>query len=90
MKLVRSRPEIVLRKEEKGAFLFDSRSAKIKTLNNTGCFIWNLCDGSMSAEDIARRVAGEFPDAPGKRVSEEVGAFLEALKRRDLITEEQQ
>jgi len=72
--------DIVLREEEGGIFLFNPDSYAIKILNHTGVFIWKLCDGKHSQEDIVNAVVEEF-DAPSKEVAKkDLEKFLKTLR----------
>ena len=79
-----------LSKEGKGwqAFVARARNldvAKKVELDPVGAFVWRLCDGKHTFEGISRRLREEFKM---KRVEADaaLGAFLQMLSRRKLIT----
>ena len=52
----KANPEIVLRTEEDGAFLFDPDSGRICFVNEVGISIWKLCEDPASLADIILQV----------------------------------
>ncbi len=87
-----SRPKvdgkIVLREEEDEAFLFNPDSGAIKTLTSVGVFIWKLCDGEHSKDDIANKVVESY-DVKSKDIAKnDVEEFLQALEKVDLLSYE--
>jgi len=57
---------IVYRTEESAdsskreTLVFNPETGEIKLLNDTATFVWNLCDGKHSVEDIATRIIEEY------------------------------
>ena len=72
-------PDIVFRKEEEGAFLFDPKTGELKCLNPMGSLIWLLCDGSLSLEQIQQKITKQYPQVPCDSVLQELQAFLQDL-----------
>jgi hypothetical protein len=52
----------IFRKEEDGAFLFDSDMGNMKYINEMGVNIYELCDGSLNVGDIAALVMENYKD----------------------------
>jgi RecG-like helicase len=42
--------------------LYDSVNEKIHVLNHTAYFIWQLCDGNHSLQDINKSMNSHFPE----------------------------
>lgn len=79
---------IVLREEGDEAFLFNPDTAAIKTLNDTGVFIWKLCDGAHSKDDIVKKVIESY-DVKSKDVAQkDAEEFLKALEKSKFISYE--
>ncbi len=71
---------IVLREEDDEAFLFNPDTAAIKTLNETGVFIWKLCDGRHSKDDIVKKVTESY-DVKSKDIAQkDAEEFLKVLE----------
>jgi hypothetical protein len=73
-------PEIVLREEDEGAFLFDPDSGRICYLNEVGIMIWKLCRKPIETERIIAAISSEYPEIPKARVSQDCLSFLDDLK----------
>jgi hypothetical protein len=79
-------PEVVFREEEDGAIVLDPETGELKILNETGAFIFKLCDGKHTEEDIVKKLVYEFEVEDNEKVLEEhVGAFLEELHEKRLV-----
>ncbi|MCD4686119.1 MAG: PqqD family peptide modification chaperone [Anaerolineae bacterium] len=70
-------PDVGIREEnEDGALLFEPDSGQVKVINPTGLFIWKLCDGNSTLDEIISAVLGEFEDAPVDAVTDDVTNFV--------------
>jgi hypothetical protein len=74
-------PEIVLRTEEDGAFLFDPDSGRICFVNEVGITIWKLCTNPITLTDIIQHVEGEYDAVPAAEVAADCRGFLEQLDK---------
>ena len=72
-------PEIVLRTEEDGAFLFDPDSGRICFVNEVGITIWKHCQKPTSLADIIHHVEDEYAEVPAKDVATDCRGFLDQL-----------
>ena len=77
---VKINPEIVLREEDEGAFLFDPDSGRICYLNDLGITIWKLCQKPTETERIVHAISAEYPDIAPERISEDCRSFLDDLQ----------
>lgn len=57
---------------------------EVHQLNALGSFIWELCDGEHSIEDIAKRVCNEF-DVDEREANDDILYFLNELTSKQLI-----
>ena len=71
-------PHIVFRKEGKEGLLYDSRAGDIETLNETGLYIWTLCNGRNRVEDVVNKAKTRYRGNKG-RIEKETKAFLKNL-----------
>lgn len=70
----------ILEKElEDGMVLYDPENEKIHSLNNTAAYIWILCDGKKTTQeitDLIKKDFRKFEDAPEKLVVLTLKRFL--------------
>lgn len=67
-----------------GAILYDNDARLVHHLNPSATLIWHLCDGSGSAEDLARDIAEEFGLDPGT-VGDQVRTVIAELDALGLV-----
>ena len=76
--------ELVVQELPDEVLVYDLRNHKAHCLNPTAAFVWNHCDGRMTAADIAALMAAEWE----KPVNEEVvWLALKQLSRANLLIE---
>ncbi len=68
------------------AVLFHPDIGLEKVVNATGLFIWQRLDGSLSVDEIARRVRERFEAVSTDRISKDVAAFVDDLSRQGFAT----
>ncbi|ALV63947.1 hypothetical protein ADU37_CDS22500 [Thermococcus sp. 2319x1] len=72
--------------EEEGKMkLFNPTTGKKHVLNTTGKYIFQLCDGEKTVEDIWKLVVRDFNCSNIKKVKEDVCRFLYLLAKRGYI-----
>jgi len=70
-------PDAVIHEEDSdGALVFNPDTDQIKVINQTGFFIWQLCDGSHEMESIIARVRETFDEVPDNNVSAQIEDFV--------------
>jgi len=75
-----------VRKQNGEMAIFNILTADYFLLNETGVFIWNLCDGKHTTGEIIERVKEEFEDLPSEEVvAEETKRLIEKLYERELV-----
>ncbi len=73
-------PDVVLREEDPdGGLLFNPDTNRIRVINHTGLFIWNLCDGMHTVEEIIDGIRGAFDGVPGDQVANQVNNFVDEM-----------
>ncbi len=82
------RPDIVLRREPDGAFLYDPRTAAVHGVNRTGAFICSVLKaGARRTADIHAEMAGQYDvDPADQRLKTDVEAFLHHLLELNLLS----
>jgi hypothetical protein len=79
-------PAVAVREEDaSGALLFNPDTNQIKVLNETGLYIWKLCDGSRDLNQIVNAVKDAFDTMPDESVENEISAFLTHLLDTQLL-----
>ncbi|HEU5441684.1 MAG TPA: PqqD family protein [Ktedonobacterales bacterium] len=63
--------------------LFDSRTEEAHVLNTVGALVWDYCDGTLSAEQIADELAPLLPEQP--TLGDDVREMIEALAGKGLL-----
>jgi len=79
-------PEIVLRSEEDGAFLFDPDSGRICFVNEVGITIWKLCKKPVTLSEIVARVSLAYSEVPGEKVDADCREFLSNLGKLNFLS----
>jgi len=71
-----------------GAVLLHVPSGAYHGLNEIGSLIWGLIDGERTRDDIVNELRAQLEEPPSE-VGDEVDEFLDDLRQRNLIREEQ-
>jgi hypothetical protein len=79
-------PEMVFRKEDEGAFLFDPHTGNLKYLNANGVNIYELCDGRKTVGDIIALLMELYPDVAVEKIAMDTGLFFEGLAAMRFMT----
>ncbi len=77
---------IVLREEGDEAFLFNPDTGLIKTLNETGVFIWKLCDGRHSKDAIVKKVTEDYDVKSKDNAQKDTEEFLKVLEESRFLS----
>jgi pyrroloquinoline quinone biosynthesis protein D len=84
---IRRNPQVVYRSVGVGGgVLLHLETGAYHGLNGIGSAVWELVDGNRSRREIVADLAGRIEDPP-PRIEADVGAFLDGLRERDLISE---
>ena len=68
--------ELVARHPETGQAL---------VLNAMGTIVWELCDGTLQAEEIASLIHERFPQEPLEQVAKDVEVLVQRLREVGLV-----
>ncbi len=78
-------PDIALREEdESGSLLFNPDTGEVLVVNDTGRFIWDLCEKAVTMNEILRRFGEVYENIPEK-LSEDVEKFVSAMTKGGFI-----
>ena len=73
-------PDVVLHEEDPdGALVFCPDTDQIRVLNQTGFFVWQLCDGGHDLDSIVSNVLKSFDDVPEDKVFQEIEGFINEM-----------
>jgi hypothetical protein len=78
------RSDVFERSLEDEAVLYDPSDSVMHTLNPVAVFIWKMCDGKHTPEDIARAVC-EVYDADPDAVLKDVESTLDEFRAKKLL-----
>lgn len=78
--------DFAIREIDGETIILDRHSEKIHQLNVTASYIWNLCDGATSIEDIIKAVAEHF-GMPIADIEQEVRRCILQLQDLGLVEE---
>jgi hypothetical protein len=84
MKHPRLKPDLVLRREEDGAFLFDPVRDVLVCVNETGLEIVQGLGDGRSIDEIITTLTGLYPDITQEALRKDVESFLGQLVERGL------
>jgi hypothetical protein len=83
--LPRRRTDVELRDDERGTWLIDPTAEAAHVLNPTGRAIWELCDGTITIEELADAISEVF-DVPRARAAEDVTGLVQQFDDAGLVT----
>lgn len=66
-------------------FIYDDEGSELSVLNATALFIWSLCDGDHSQDQMEAILTDIFPDAPADQLSKDIATTLEAFREKRLL-----
>ena len=81
-------PFAMMREEFDGTgIVFDPDRNKAISLNRTGVIVWNVLVKGGTGADAVRALRAEFPDVPETQAQQDVAKFLDALRKKALLTD---
>lgn len=86
MKKIKRSDHITVKEIDGEGILFDPENGSLHILNNTGLFIWRLCDGQRTLSSLAKEVAVEY-QVQANCVEDDIKEIVEQLKERQLLKE---
>ena len=83
-------PEVIVREEDDKALIFNQENEVLLVMNQSALFVWNLCDGKHSIDDIERAIKQRWDfRKSGVKVLElrkHLERYLRILKEISLIS----
>ncbi len=76
--------EIVVRKEKNEALLFNPSDGNLLCINGTGMHVWDICDGSRAAGEIAREMEERY-EVPLDKAEKDCLEYLKELEKAGFI-----
>jgi hypothetical protein len=77
-------PDIVARKEEKEALLFNPADGNMLCTNRTGVLVWELCDGAHDVEGMAREITDKY-EVSFEKAEKDCLTYLKELEQAGFI-----
>lgn len=78
-------PQVVVRKEKKGAMLFQVHTDEMYSLSESAFTVFGLFDGAHDLRQIAARIQSARPAADATHIEAQVATFAEQLAARKLV-----
>lgn len=71
-------PDVIIRQEDNGRRLVLDRNRELLlVMNQTGFFIWSLCTGKNSRDDIEREIRSTFDVGNSNVKDEDLAGYIE-------------
>ena len=78
-------PDVALREEDaEGSLLFNPDTGQVLVINDTGRFIWDLCESDISISAIATEFEDEYTDLPDS-ILEDIQEYIETMTKGGFI-----
>lgn len=84
MDSLKKRSDILERKMGEEHMLYDVAGRKVHVLNKTAYFIWGLCDGVRTLDDMVHQAAADFKAEPG-HVKADIEECIQELRALSLL-----
>jgi hypothetical protein len=78
--------QVIAQKASKDFLLFNMDDGNYYSLNEVGCRIWQLCDGTRSVANLIETLAAEY-DVSADVLAQDVQEILEQFSSGKLISE---
>ncbi len=82
----RHEEQVIAQKASGDLLLFNMLDGNYYSLDEVGCRVWELCDGSHTVDQIIDTLAAEY-EAPKETLHEDAVELLEQLRKGKLIVE---
>ena len=76
--------DIIFRQEGDEAIMFNPGNSDVVVINSTGCFIWSMCNGRNTRDNIIAKMAEEF-DVSEEKACKDLVNFISGLEKRNFI-----
>ena len=76
--------DIIFRQEGDEAIIFNPDNSDVVVINSTGCFIWSMCNGKNTRDNIVSKMVEEF-DVSEEKACKDLADFISDLEKRNFI-----
>jgi len=80
----RKRTDVVYRSVDEGGLLVDIKNKMVHSLNVTANFIWELCDGNHSCQDISEKLRERF-DTENTDSLKDIERVIDTFRKNRLL-----
>jgi hypothetical protein len=80
----RARRDVLIRELEDGIVLIDPKNDEVHTLNLSAAFIWDLCDGTHTVQEIAENIQ-KMPGAQDQDLLQIVADSIASFSKKGLF-----
>lgn len=81
------RPGLLSRTVDDEVVILDRETGQVHRLNVTASYIWDLCDGTRTPDQIAEQLAAAF-DQPATEMNDDTRKALNSLRELGLLAHE--
>ena len=71
--------------DQNETMLYNQETEAIHILNPTAKFVWDLCNGEHTIEDMAAAIQAEFAGTEGKDILSEIAKTLDTFAENGLL-----
>jgi hypothetical protein len=69
-------------------FLHDNNQGNVHVINETARFIWELCDGRHTPEEMESEIKGSYDVSPDRHLIENINSILRQFQQLGLLDAE--
>lgn len=69
-------------------FLHDMSKGDVHVINETARFIWELCDGRHTPQEMESEIKGAYDVEPDRALAGSIGEILEKFRQLGLLAKE--
>ncbi|MBI4708052.1 MAG: PqqD family protein [Candidatus Omnitrophica bacterium] len=78
-------PDIVTRIDDNEALLFNPQDANLVCINETGLYVWNICEKECFKEAIVEKIIQEYDFSSREAVAQDLDTFLNVLEKAGFL-----
>ena len=76
--------DVVFRKDGDEAILFNPDNLAVLVINDTGCFIWGLCNGKHTEQKMAEKITDVYK-VGAEDAKKDLAKYLKVLEKENFI-----
>lgn len=65
--------------------LYDTNNESVHIINQVAVFVWNMCDGEHTLEDMEKSVTDEYDVSEGQKVTKDVEGIINSFNELGVL-----